>query len=82
MNEELTHRVRSLEEWRAKQETRTAVEAEQRKHMDARFDRIEQDVREGFKEIKGAFVKFLWAVGVVVIGVAVNWALKGGFIGG
>ena len=80
-DDEIRSRVRKLEEWRQGQETRIAVEKEQRRHMDERFDRLEKDVSTGFKEIKGAFWKVLWAVSAIFIAGVMNWILKGGLGG-
>lgn len=78
---EIHTRVRNLEQWRQGQETRIAVEKEQKRHMDDRFDKLEKEVSNGFKEIKGAFWKVLWAVSAIFIAAVMNWVLKGGLGG-
>lgn len=80
MADEITDRVRELERWKSQQETRAAVEAEQRKHMDERFDRLEREVSSGFIEIKSAFAKVIWAAAFVLMTAFANWILRGGLL--
>lgn len=87
MRDELVNRVRSLEEWRTEQDTRIAVEREQRKHMDERFDRLDTDIQkisrdgqENAKEVKGIFTKIVWAFFLSLMALVTNFIFKGGLI--
>ncbi|WP_299347635.1 hypothetical protein [uncultured Maritalea sp.] len=74
MTEELDRRVSSLEQWRTKQETSQAVEAERRKHMDKRFDAMEGRL----DKIDGHLSKVVWLIISAIIVGFMGFALSGG----
>lgn len=72
--DDLEQRIRSLEEWKHAQDTALAVDEVRRAHMDARFDRVDNEL----SNMKGAFNKVLWAVGLLVVSAGVRFVLDGG----
>ncbi len=81
----LNVRVDRLEEWRNRTDTKMAVDFNERRHIDERFDRVETSisgVESSLMELKGAFNKVWWIIaGVILAGVA-RWLLAGGLAGG
>lgn len=86
MSEALDDRVSRLEEWRSRQEIREAVEVEQRKHLDERFDALDKSVKEtrsemkeSNKEIKAIFTKIVWAFVAPILAAIGAFVVTGGF---
>lgn len=69
--EELHRRIAQLEDWRREIEISRAREDENRKHMDARFDRLEG-------RINSAIWWFLTTVGGTVLAAVVAFVVNGG----
>ena len=80
MSEENTHlvaldgRVSTLEIWRTAQDTHIAVRQERDKHLDKRFDRLE----EGNREVKGILLRIMWFVILGFLGALVSFVVMGG----
>lgn len=71
---ELEERVRDLETWRNKQETASAVDAERRKHMDERFDRLDKNIGE----IRSDNKRLIWIMVTLVAGAVAQFIFQGG----
>ena len=76
--EVLEARVRAIEEWKAQQATDTAVRAERDRHMNRRFDKIEESVGE----VKGYLLRIVWVVVLGVIASMVTFVVNGGLVVG
>lgn len=74
MSDDIDKRISALEHWRNRQETVIAVQAEQQKHMDARFDRLEKDNNE----IKAGLMKVAWTFGAAIIVAVAAFVVSGG----
>lgn len=70
----LDRRVGDLESWRATQETQLAVREERDKHLDKRFDRLE----EGVAEVKGYLLRIVWVVILAIVGSLMTFIISGG----
>lgn len=70
----LDRRVGDLETWRSTQETQLAVREERDKHMDKRFDRLE----EGVAEVKGYLLRIVWVVILAIVGSLMTFIVSGG----
>lgn len=82
---ELESRVRSLEEWRHQQDVRSAVQAEQSRHIDERFDNLNvkmdnalRDSKENFDKIFGYVSKLVWLVLSALILAVLGFIFAGG----
>lgn len=82
---DIEDRVVSLERWKAEQVTARAVDDERRKHMDARFDRLDQgliDQKKDFKEFvdenRAESRKFFWLIIALIIGGIGQFIINGG----
>jgi len=81
----LNVRVDRLEEWRNRTDTKMAVDFNERKHIDERFDRVETSisgVEASLVEFKGAFNKVWWIIAAVILAEVARWLLAGGLAGG
>jgi len=67
-------RLRALEEWKAEQSTNTAVRAERDRHMDKRFDKLEESVGE----VKGYLLRIVWVIVLGIVGSLVTFVISGG----
>tara|TARA_R110002020_G_scaffold73888_3_gene189490 strand:+ start:6893 stop:7150 length:258 start_codon:yes stop_codon:yes gene_type:complete len=70
----LENSIKDVHGWIAKQNTRIAVEAEQRKHVDERFDKIEKRLGG----IEGHLGQLIKIVIFSVVGAFLTFALNGG----
>jgi len=70
----LDRRVGDLESWRAAQDTAVAVREERDKHLDKRFDTLE----EGVKEVKGYLLRIVWVVILGIVGSLMTFIVSGG----
>ena len=82
---DIEDRVTSLERWKAEQVTARAVDNERRKHMDSRFDRLDQglvDQKKDFKEFvdenRAESKKFFWLFIAMIVGGVGQFILNGG----
>ncbi len=81
----LNVRVDRLEEWRNRTDTKMAVDFNERRHIDERFDRVETSisgVESSLMEFKGAFNKVWWIIAAVILAEVARWLLAGGLAGG
>ncbi|WP_157846019.1 hypothetical protein [Kiloniella litopenaei] len=85
MPNQLESRVKALEEWRNKQMIVQALSENNMKHMDERFDRVENAIKgitDNIKEITESKNKVgsrvLWIVGTAVISAFVMFVINGG----
>lgn len=69
-----TSRIAALEKWAGNQRTSDAVRAERDKHLDERFDKIEESV----KEIKGYLLRIVWILILGIMGGLITFILNGG----
>lgn len=67
-------RLGSIEAWQSAQATNLAVRAERDKHLDKRFDRIEESVNE----VKGYLLKIVWVIVLGIVGSLVTFIVSGG----
>ena len=74
MTDEYHRRLTALEEWRHLVDIDKARSDENKRHMDARFDRLEA----GLETIRGIWVKISWLVGSGILAAFVTFLLKGG----
>lgn len=72
--DDLEKRVRALESWKSEQLMNFAVRQERDRHMDQRFDRIEQSVNE----IKGYLLRIVWVIILGIIGSLITFIINGG----
>lgn len=70
----LEQRIKSLEEWKNEQTTNTAVRAERDRHMDQRFDRLEESVGE----VKGYLLRIVWVIVLGIVGSFITFVIGGG----
>jgi hypothetical protein len=70
-------RLRTLELWKATQDTNFAVRTERDKHLDLRFDRVELSINE----VKGYLLKIVWVIILGVLGAFITFVLRGGLSG-
>ena len=72
---DISRRVKGLEEWRNEVTTVQAVDDERRKHMDAKFTSLERR----FDRVDGHISKLVWlVVAAIVAGVAQSLMMGGG----
>lgn len=71
-------RLSNIETWKAEQSTTSAVREERDKHLDKRFDKLEQ----GVDEIKGYMLKIVWVLVLGILGSLVTFIINGGLVGG
>ena len=64
-------RIQTLEVWRATEE---AVRRERDRHMDDRFDRLE----EGTREVKGYLTRVVWILITAIFLALINFITQGG----
>lgn len=74
MSEQLEQRLRSLEDWRAEQNTNLAVRVERDRHLDDRFDRLET----GVSEVKGYLLRIVWVIVLGIVGSLITFMIGGG----
>jgi len=74
IDNQLELRVRQLEEWKAEQNTNAAVRVERDRHMDGRFDRLEN----GVSEVKGYLLRIVWVIVLGIVGSLLTFMLGGG----
>lgn len=67
-------RIQALEAWQQDQRTNTAVRAEREKHLDRRFDKLENAV----DEVKGYLLKIVWVIVIGILGAFVTFLINGG----
>lgn len=67
-------RLSEVERWKAEQATSSAVRAERDKHLDKRFDKLEQ----GVDEVKGYLLKIVWVIVLGIVGSLVTFIISGG----
>lgn len=67
-------RLGNVEAWQAAQSTHLAVRAERDKHLDKRFDRLEESVNE----VKGYLLKIVWVIVLGIVGSLVTFIVSGG----
>ncbi|ARB06107.1 hypothetical protein FDH38_gp053 [Dinoroseobacter phage vB_DshS-R5C] len=75
--EQHTDRITALELWKAEQATFLAVREERDKHLDRRFDKLEQ----GVDEVKGYLLKIVWVIVLGILGSLVMFIINGGLAG-
>lgn len=75
--EEHHRRISALEDWRREVDISRAVENENRKHMDARFNVLEASI----SEIKDIFKRVQWMVVSAVVLAVVGFVIRGGLAG-
>ena len=74
INANLVRRIETLENWRATQDVSFAIQGENLKHMDKRFDSIEKKLEESSAWIKRA----LAVAGVLLVTAFVQFVIRGG----
>jgi septal ring factor EnvC (AmiA/AmiB activator) len=73
-NSRLEARIAELERWQHQQETEFAVQEEQVKNINSRFDKVDHEL----EEIKNAMWKVVWVVGSAFAAAVVAWIINGG----
>jgi len=72
--ETLEQRIRQLEVWKNEQATSVAVREERDRHMDKRFDRLEESVGE----VKGYLLRIVWIIVLGILGSLITFIIGGG----
>jgi len=74
LSEQLEQRIKTLEDWKYTQTTDAAVRAERDRHMNKRFDKLE----EGVGEVKGYLLRIVWVIIMGIIGSLMTFLIQGG----
>lgn len=72
----IDQRVQALEKWKGEANLDLAVRGERDKHLDRRFDKIEEQL----KELKGYFTKVALAVILGILGYFLTFMVNGGLV--
>lgn len=70
-------RLSAVEAWRSQSTTEIAVRAERDKHLDRRFDKIEESVNE----VKGYLLKIVWIILLGILSALITFIIRGGLNG-
>ena len=70
-------RITAIETWKSDFATMVAVREERDKHLDKRFDKLEQ----GVDDVKGYLLKIVWVIILGMIGSLVTFMMTGGLSG-
>lgn len=70
---DLEPRVKALEKWQAEQITHQAVSETERRHLDKRFDSVE----DGLRSVNGHINKLVWIVFTAIILTVLGVLFKG-----
>jgi hypothetical protein len=72
--ESLEFRIKAIEDRQSEQMTIFAVRAERDRHMDRRFDRLEESVGE----IKGYLLRIVWVIVIGIVASLMTFIVGGG----